>query len=498
MAIKTPEQYLQSLQDNRVVYFEGERIKDVTSHPVLGLGANMCAMDYAVGLDPKFRNTFVAKDDKGEEVSFVFTPAKSAEDLLRLRDIIQLLARTRFGQPGGAKFTGVDALHSLTIGSKRIDKEMGTNYSVRVEEYRKFLLENDLAIVACMTDVKGDRSVRPSKQQAHKDYYLRIIDEKKNGIVVRGAKMHISHAACANEMIVMPCRAMSEEDKDYAVVCAVPINTKGITIITSEESHAEADNYFDYPLSASVYSASGLVVFDDVFIPTERVFLKKEWQFSANYTYLFADFHRLSADSYTYTELEVLVGLAALLAEYNGLDKVQHIRDKLARLMLYAEGVEALGKAAAVFCVKEPGTELVYPNPVYSNISKFYFADNFHQAVKILQDIGGGLVANAPSSKDFFNHETRPLLEKYFGGKAEIATENRLRAMRLARDLPSAWKTAATIHAEGSLATQLLSVYMLGDWDKFKAAAKRVARIDDGTRHPIFNNLPSFPAHFDA
>lgn len=497
MAIRSPQQYLQSLRDDRVVYFEGKIVEDVTKHPVLGVGCNACALDYAVGLDSRFRDTFVTRDEQGEEVSFVFNPAKSADDLLRFREIVQFLARTRFGQPGGAKFTGIDALHSLTVGSKRIDKAIGSDYAVRVEEYRKYLLKNDPAIVVCMTDVKGDRSIRPSKQQAHKDYYLRIVDEREDGIVIRGAKMHISHAACANEMIVMPCRAMSEEDKDYAVVFAIPINTKGVTIINSAENPVEEGNYFDYPISASMYSASGLIVFDDVFVPTERIFLKKEWQFSAQYTYLFADFHRLSADSYTYAELEVIVGLAALLAEYNGLEKASHIQDKLAWLMLYAEGVEALGKAAAVFCIKEPGTDLVYPNAVYSNISKFYFADNFHQAVKILQDVGGGLTANAISSKDFFNPSTRSLVEKYLGGKAGIATEYRLRAMRLAKDLPSSWKMAATLHGEGSLAAQRLSIYSLADWNKFKAAAKRAAGINDGTQHPVFSKLPKFPATFE-
>ena len=102
-------------------------------------------------------------------------------------------------------------------------------------------------------------------------------------------------------------------------------------------------------------------------------------------------------------------------------------------------------------------------------------------------------MANAPSSRDFFNPDTHPFLEKYFGGKAGIATEHRLRAMRLAKDLTSAWETAKTIHGEGSLAAQRLSIYTQGDWEKYKAAAKRAARIDDGTTHPLFDKLPRFP-----
>jgi len=449
-----------------------------------------------VGLDPEFSDTFNVTDSAGKTHSAVFDPAKNAEDLLRQREIIQVLARIRLGDPGGAKFTGIDALHALTIGAKRIDKEIGTDYSSRVQAYREYLLENDLAIAACMTDVKGDRSLRPSKQQIHQDCYLRIIDENSEGIVVRGAKMNISLAACANEMIVLPCRSMNEEDKDYAVAFAVPVDSKGITIVTSKERPADECNYFDYPISASTFSSSGLVIFDDVFIPTDRVFLKREWRFSTHFTQMFANFHRLSSDGYKYPQLEILVGVAALLAEYNGLEKAAHIRDKLSWLMMYAEGVEALGKAAAVFCVNEPGSDLVYPNPVYSNISKFYFADNFHEAMKIVQDIGGGLVANALSSKDFLNPATHELLEKYLGGRAGIKTEHRLRAMHLAKDITGAWQAAATLHAEGSLATQRVAVSSIADWDKYKAAAKRAARIKDGTEHPVFSKLAEFPHVF--
>jgi 4-hydroxybutyryl-CoA dehydratase/vinylacetyl-CoA-Delta-isomerase len=133
---------------------------------------------------------------------------------------------------------------------------------------------------------------------------------------------------------------------------------------------------------------------------------------------------------------------------------------------------------------------------MYSNIAKFYYADNFHQIVKMVQDIGGGLVSGGISEKDFNNPETHPLLDKYFGGKAGIPTEFRLRAMRLARDLLNAWHLTVTIHGEGSLAAQFLAVNALGDWAKYKAAAKRAARIKDGTEHPMFSKLPDFPLNY--
>ncbi len=496
MALKTPQQYLESLRDGRVVYCEGERVEDVTKDPLLSIGVNRSAWDYVMPQMPEYHDTFVAHDETGEEVSFVFLPSKSVEDLFRRREIIQLQARMLAG-PGGVKFVGIDTLNSTTVNSRIVDQATGSHYTANVEEYRKFLFKNDPGIVGAMTDAKGDRSLRPGKQVQHKDFYVHIVDETKehgqDGIVVRGAKMHISGAPWANEAIVMPCRAMLEEDKDYAVVFATPLNAKGITMIASAEEPRELDNDFDYPKSSTHFSGSCAIIFEDVFVPMERVFLKREWQYSANFTYVFANFHRLSADAYKYPELEIFVGLGALLAEYNGIDRVSRIRDNLAWLMMYAETVEALGKAACQFCVTQPGTDLVYPNPVYSNAAKFMFAENWHQATKIVQDIAGGLPCDVFSRNDYFNPETRPLIDKYFAGKDGVATEHRLRAMHLVQDLTGDYHDIVTIHAEGSLAAQRLSIYMLGDWERYKAAAKRVARIEDGTSHPVFSKFPKYP-----
>ena len=501
MAIRTPQEYLQSLRDGRVVYSEGKRVEDVTKDPLLSIGANGTAWaDYALYAMPEYHDTFVARDETGEEVSFVFMPSKSAEDLFRRREIIQLQARM-LGGPGGGKFTGIDALNSLTLNSRIIDQATGSSYTASVEEYRKFLFKNDPALVVAMTDAKGDRSLRPGRQVQHKDFYVHIVDETKqhgqNGIVVRGAKTLISGAPWANEAIVVPCRAVVEEDDDYAVVFATPLNAKGIIMISSVEEPAELDNDFDYPRSSAHFTGSCALIFEDVFVPMERVFLKKEWRYSASFTYVFADFHRVSADAYKYPELEILVGLGALLAEYNGIDKVSRIRDNLAWLMMYAETVEALGKAACQFCVTQPGTDLVYPNPLFSNAAKFMFAENWHQATKIVQDIAGGLPCNIFSRKDYFNPETRSLIDKYFAGKDGVATEHRLRAMHLVRDVTSSFDDVITIQAEGSLAAQRLSVYMLGDWERYKAAAKRVARIEDGTSHPVFSKFPKYPPVFE-
>ena len=492
MGLRTPEQFLESIRDDRVVYYEGKRVKDVTTHPILRIGAELCAMDYVVAMDPRFHDLYVTKVN-GEEVPFIFAPVTSTEDLLRRRQITMAVSRTCFGMPGGANFTGSDILNALTVVSRRTDKRMGTHYTDRVEAYRKLLMHDDLAVCACMTDVKGDRSLHPGQQKQHKDFYVHIVDEQKDGIVVRGGKYHISLSPTVNEIFVCPCRNMTEEDKDYAVAFSIPVNTPGLTLIVAPHEAFEVDNYDEFPLSAAHFTSEPLAVFDDVFVPMERVFLKGEWQFAAQAAYMFGNFHRLFADAYKYCELEILVGSALLMAEYNGLDKVEHVKDKLSWLLLYAESVDGLGLAACHYPVIEPDTGLAYPNPVFSNASKFYFANNWHQAMQYLQDITGGIIGDAPSFKDFYNPKLRPLMEKYLAGKDGIPTEHRLRAIKVAKDIISQWQCAATIHGEGSLAAQKMSVFATADRERFKTAARRAAGISDGSEHPVFRPLPDFP-----
>jgi len=282
MSIRTPQQYVESLKDGRVVYCMGQKVEDVTQHPILRICIDWMAMDYVLQQDPRYQSLVTEKTEDGEQGSFVFMPQTSTKDLLRLREIVKLWARVCYGKPPGAKFVGKDGLNAVTVVTKRIDKEYGTNYAERVEEYRKYLIRTDNSIALGMTDVKGDRSLRPSKQQPHQDYYVRIVEERKEGIVVRGAKAHISEAPLSNEIIVLPCRAMREDDKDYAVSFAVPANAKGLTLISAEPEIKEPGNFFDNPISASIYLNDAMVIFDDVFIPNERVFMKGEWRFAGD------------------------------------------------------------------------------------------------------------------------------------------------------------------------------------------------------------------------
>ena len=493
MPLKTPQQYIESLKDGRVVYCDGVRVKDVTKHPILKITNEWVATDYVMNMDPRYQDLLTDIDADGDRISFALQPQRTREDLMRLREVVKLWARTCFGKPSGAKFVAKDGLNAVTVVSQRIDKKYGTNYAKNVEAYRKHLQKNDLAFAMGLTDVKGDRGLKPSQQVQHKDFYLRIVEERSDGIVVSGAKTHISQAPACNEILVAPCHAMTKDDKAYAVAFGIPLNAKGITMISAEPEVKEGYSLFDHPITGSVYINDALIAFDNVFIPKDRIFLKGEWEFAGQVAYMFANFHRLSAETYKAMELELFTGAAASMAEYNGIENKAHVREKLTWLVMYTELIETLGLAAVEHCIQEEGSDLVYPNPMIANICKYQFADNWHQATKYLQDISGGIVATCPSSKDFNNPETHAIMEKYLAGKAGVPTEHRLRMIKLVKEMSSCYEDVLTIHAEGSLEAQKLSILQMADFDRYKASAKRAARIDDGTKHELFSDLPEFP-----
>jgi len=493
MALKTPQQFIESLKDGRVVYCDGKRVPDVTQHPIMRITNDWVAMDYVMSNDPRYQDLLTDIDEDGERVAFALQPQRTKEDLMRLREVVKLWARATFGKPSGAKFVAKDGLNAVTVVSRRVDKKYGTNYAKNVAAYRKYLQKNDLSFAMGLTDVKGDRSLRPSQQVQHKDFYVRIVEERNDGIIVTGAKTHISQVPACNEVLIAPCHAMREEDKAYAVAFAIPVNAKGITMISAEPEVHEGFSLFDHPIAGSVYINDALIIFENVFVPKDRIFLKGEWEFAGDTAYMFANFHRLSAETYKAMELEILTGAAALMAEYNGIEKKAHVREKLTWLTMYTEMIETLGLAAVEHCSKEEDTDLVYPNPMIANICKYQFADNWHQATKYLQDIAGGIVATAPSAKDYYNPETHALIEKYLAGKAGIPTEDRLRMIKLARDMSSTYEDVLTIHAEGSLEAQKLSILAMGDFERYKAAAKRAAGVKNRNGHPLFDGLPAFP-----
>lgn len=477
MGLRTPDEYRASLRDGRRVYIMGEGVEDVTAHPILKVAVDTVAQDFALAehQDPQIRDLFVAEDEQtGQPISRFFKTPETVEDLEKRSEMIARSIRITGGLPFG-KDIGTDCLNAV----KAVADTMGDKaYGERAGAYLGHLKENDLAMCGAVTDPKGDRSKAPS-QQRHPDYYLRVVDRQKDGIVVKGCKLHITSAAVANEIIVLPTRQMRDDEGDYAVSFAVPANAEGVTMIC-RPGRGERTAY-EFPGGLPIRALSeAMIVFDNVFVPWERVFMCGEWHASMMLAYTFATFHRFTAISYKIPVVELMAGCGVAMAEANGLRKAGHIRGKLAELAGYVETLKALARAAARDPIMSGG--LAVPNPLITNMAKLHFANNYHGFVQVIQDIAGGIITTLPTFKDWTNPDTHDHMEHYLGGADKYTTEQRLRLIeqthRVVASAEAAHMEVTTVHAEGSMEAQKMMILFESPLDEYLHMAEAMAGIE--------------------
>lgn len=471
MPLRTVEHYLDSLRDNRTVYVQGERVADVTTHPIMQINVRHSANIYALAQRPELADLFtMPSPDSGQPVSRYFMQPKNAEEVALRGKLIEEHTRQDSSTLNLTKVVGTDALMALTVTAAHLDKDLGTNYRERVRNYLAHCRENDLSMALAQTDAKGDRSRRPH-EQADPDLYVRIVERRNDGIVVRGAKAHTTASPAANELIVIPTRAMGPEDADYAVAFAIPVDTPGVILICRPTGSVEQDPR-DYPVSRFNIETESLTVFDNVFIPWERVFLAGEHQYAGLLANTFGTIHRFTGVSYKPPIGDMLIGAAQLAAEYNGIGTVAHVRDKVTRLIQYTEMIRACGKTAALEAEIEPLTGMAIPNRVYTNIGKAHFASQFHESCRLVQDIAGGLTITMPNAVDWDNPDLRPYIDKYLAGADGVPTEQKLRLYALIRDLTASefggYNYVVTLHGEGPLTAQALALYREYDIERCK------------------------------
>jgi aromatic ring hydroxylase len=481
MALKSFDEHRESLRDGREVYYRGRRVEDVTTHPVLGIGMAHAAIDYRLAEEPEHRDLATYTDpETGDVYSRYYKIPAGTEDLLKRRELIAAGTRAGRGVVLLIKEIGTDALFALHAVTHHLDQHRGTGYLSRVQAFYQYCRDHDLSHAVAQTDVKGDRAKRPS-EQPHPDYYVRIVERRDDGIVVRGAKAHTTGAPFVNEIIVLPTRAMGEADADYAVSFAVPVNTPGLKLIADPSSDVVEDT-FGYPVSSEHKMVDTLTIFDDVFVPWERVFLCGEWDYAGALANTFVQFHRFTAIAYKLPLCELLIGGAALMAQYNGIADKAHVRDKLMELIAWTETTRGLAVAAAVeHTVVPPG--IAVPNTTLTNIAKYHFARNYHMMAQNVQDIAGGLIVTGPSTADWESPATRPYLERYLGGAGGVSAEQRLQLMNLLRDLVASefggYNEVLAIHAEGSLAAQRITVVREYDVERCVELATEAAHLGD-------------------
>lgn len=474
--LRTPAEYVASLQDGRRIFYRGEPVADVTAHPVTGVAVRHAALDFHMAEDPRFRALAVAEDG----YSRYFAVPRDGEDLRRRSALIE--AATREGKTLVVliKEIGTDALFWLLA----MADDLGEPYASRIRSYYEHCRDHDLAMAVAQTDVKGDRSLMPS-QQPDPDVYLRIVERRPDGIVVRGAKAHTSVSVNANELIVLPTRALGEADRDYAVAFAIPIDTPGLTLIASPYLSVKGKTATEYPLSAEHKMIETLTLFEDVFVPSERVFLSGEWQHAGELARGFVEFHRFTAISYKLPLVDALVGAALLAARVNGLERAGHVREKLAWLISYAETLRALTHHAAERCTLVKG--IAVPDTLLVNIAKLQFAQGLHTAFQHVQDIAGGLLVTYPAPEDLSHVRYGAAVRRYLGGAAHVDGSERLRVMNLISDLTvgelGGYQAVLAIHAEGSIEAEKLTILAQYPREQALGYARWLAGLE-GTGRP--------------
>nr|WP_064569223.1 4-hydroxyphenylacetate 3-hydroxylase N-terminal domain-containing protein [Gordonia sp. LAM0048] len=464
MAIRDPQAYREGLRDNRRVVYRGERIDDVTAFDEFADAIAHSSLAYEISrTEPDLA---VADDGDGPYTAFYRVP-RTAEDISNRGRLIETLSRMGAGTIV-LKEVGSDALFALL-------RALSGDSLAKAQAFYRYCCENDVALAVAQTDVKGDRSLPPHRQP-DPDHYLRIVDEDADSITVSGAKVHTSFSANADELIVLPTRAMSEADRDWAVSFAIPVDTEGLTLYVSPYLHGD-HHAFEHPISSRHKLLESLTVFDRVRVPKERVFLNREPELAGPLALAFVDYHRFTAVNYKLPILDLLVGAAIGIAEANGIAGAGHVKTKLTELITYAETVRGFAELAAVRA-RNGGNGIHLPDPLAVNMAKYHFAHGFHQAAATLLDLAGGLVVTGPGGHDWDDPEVRAVLEKYFA--AARPAEERLRLIHLIGDLTAGqwggYQSVLATHAEGSLEAEKMQIARAYDSTRARAAVDAVLR----------------------
>jgi 4-hydroxybutyryl-CoA dehydratase/vinylacetyl-CoA-Delta-isomerase len=457
--VRTSADYLESLRDGRVTYFEGRRVPDPTAEPLLAQAAQVVAAGYDQWYDPgaNARNPLMT------------APADEAD----LRARVPMLLASDF-----ALDLSYQALMALSTAGAALSGVPGP-WVERIKAYVEAAQQADDRVAVCVTDAKGDRSLPPGGQP-DPDAYVRVVERRDDGVVIRGAKLHISGGSFAHDLLVMPTKAMKPGEEDYSVCAAVPVNAPGVSIVntTFAPRHEDARTF---PYSSRHHIPDGFVVFDDVFVPDERVFLDGQSRYAAVFAHNLGMWQRLGSLAFMAADADRMVGFAQLIAEANGLARVQHVTEKISELMIHATMVRA-GLEAAIANCETTADGVCFPSELYTNAAKYHAAANAPMMTRHIHDIAGGSLVTAPSVADLENPEIGPAVRKYMTTGERADGEYRLRLFHALRDLTAdaygAWRLVTNMQGGGGLYAQRIVTRKHFDMAAAKDAALRYVGLE--------------------
>lgn len=478
MGVKTKEAYIESLRQMKpTAYMFGERITNIVDNPRLRPGIEATGATYEMAQMDEYRDLILTRSPLIDETVNRFTlPPGSITDLVARVKINRALGN-RVGTCH-QRCTGLDCLSALSIVTYDIDQKHGTSYFDRFREFLKHVQKNDLTCNAGVTDVKGDRSLG-AHEQADKDMYLRVVSRSEAGIVVRGAKAHQTGSLSSHEIIVLPTRAMHPGDEDYAVAFAVPNDTPGIIHVVGRSS-LDSRELEGCDIGNTRYSKyCPTVIFNDVFVPLDRVFMCGETEFAVDMVVKFSSFHRQSHGGCKSGKIDCMTGAALNMMDYNGTSKAGHLKQKIIDMIHRAETLYGCSLAASYEGMQMPsGTYFI--DTVLANASKIHEGKEMAEAIRLMVDICGGFVADLPSDRDFANPEIGALLKKYLKGKQDVPVENRVKMFRLVEKMAmESADTISDIHGGGSPEAHRVTLLRESDIESRKRAARSLAGIED-------------------
>lgn len=448
--------YRESLRSRKPrVFVDGAAVASVADAPSLAPGVNAVGLTYDFALRPELTSVMTAAGASGKAVNrMLHLPASSADLLNKLEAVRVVCQETGCAQ----RYLAGDGFSALRQATRRIDDDRRTDYAQRFEAWLRRAQDEDLSIGIAMTDGKGDRSRRPH-QQANPDSYLHIAGRRPGGIVLSGVKAIVTGAPYMHELLAMPGRNMTAEDADFAVCCAVPVDAQGLTIVARPAGRPgeEAAKF-----SGRFGQSTGVALFEDVFVPWERVFLAGEWQHSGFLTYSYATHHRHTCIAARAGFGDLLIGAGALMTEANGLDAAPNMREAMIDLIRIVEGFYACGVAASVYGQQDPsGVQM--PDAVFANIGKLLLATQIYEMHRLAHHVSGGLIVTLPGPGEDHNPATAGRLSEVLTARSDVPYEKRIEVARLVEDLTASyqagWYSVISLHGGGSPEAMKQEIY---------------------------------------
>jgi 4-hydroxybutyryl-CoA dehydratase/vinylacetyl-CoA-Delta-isomerase len=480
MTMMTGQQYRESLRRLKPeVYYMGEKIESLADHPAFLPHVNAAALTYDMALAPEFEELLTAKSHlTGEKINRFTHIHHSHDDLVKKVKMLRAL-----GQQTGSCFqrcVGFDGLNSVYSITYDIDQKMGTDYHKRLVAVLKEIQSKDLMVSGAMTDVKGNRRLSPS-QQEDPDLYVHVVEKKEDGIVVKGAKAHITGAVNSHGHLVMPTSAMKAEDADYAVCFYVPVDAPGLVHIFGRQTNdtRKCNCFLDQGNAEyGIVGGEALIVFDNVFVPWEHVFMCGEYEFAYELVERFATAHRQNYGGCKTGLADALIGATYALAQAQGTDRASHTRDKLVEMVHLTETLYCCSIACSCQGYALPAGSYM-ADPLLANVTKLNVTREVYEIARLAQDITGGILATAPSEMDWKDEKVGKYVDKYLKGVSEVPTETRLRLLRLIEGMTCGTALVESMHGAGSPQAQRIMIERQANFERKKKLAEKLARIGE-------------------